>query len=57
MYMTVSHMHEDTYMYEHTCSSIFRKRKFEEGIQRMLWKIKSDELNFKTDAESVRQKH
>ena len=28
--------------------------KFEEDIQRMLWKIKIEELNFKTSAESVR---
>ena len=32
-----------------------RKRKFEEEIQRMLWKIKMEELNFKnTSAGSVR---
>ena len=31
-----------------------RKRKFEEDIQRMLWKIRMDELSFKTSAESVR---
>ena len=35
--------------------SVFgRKRKFEEDIQRMLWKIKMEELSFKTSAESVR---
>ena len=34
----------------------FRKRKFNEDIQRMLWKINIDDLNFKTEAESVRQK-
>ena len=33
----------------------FRKRKFNEDIQRMLWKINIDDLNFKTEAESVRQ--
>ena len=33
-----------------------RKRKFNEDIQRMLWKINIDDLNFKTEAESVRQK-
>ena len=33
---------------------VCRKRKFEEDIQRMLWKIKPEELSFKTSAESVR---